>query len=131
MPPFPQYIAGTPIENQEGSWDMSFVLTTQSTPCVTHHDCVIANADVCMCDFCVAGSCVSTPIEFGNVNCAGPPSQVNLDDILCVLAGFGGFNNCPNADVHPFCTGNGVINLDDILAVLAAFGGYDPCNCQP
>lgn len=131
MPPFPQFIAGTPIENQEGSWDMSFVLTTQPTPCVTDRDCVVANADVCMCDWCISGTCVSTPIEFGNVNCAGPPSQVNLDDILCVLAGFGGFNNCPNADVHPFCTGNGVINLDDILAVLAAFGGYDPCNCQP
>lgn len=131
MPPFPQYVAGTPISNQEGSWDMSFVLTTQPTPCVTDRDCVIANADVCMCDKCVAGTCVSSPIEFGNVNCAGPPSQVNLDDILCVLAGFGGFHNCPNGDVHPFCTGNGVINLDDILAVRAAFGGFDPCNCQP
>lgn len=51
---------------------------------------------------------------------------VNIDDILCVLAGFSNFSNCPLGDLQP-CFGNGVISLDDILWVLAAFGGVDHC----
>lgn len=53
---------------------------------------------------------------------------VNLDDILCVLAGFGGYSVCPTGDIAG-CVHNGVINLDDILAVLTAFSGASPCAC--
>lgn len=108
-------------------------------PCARSADCAPADdapGAACTCDLCPAGFCTSTPIEFGNVNCAGPPTTVTLDDILCVLAGFGSFASCPNGDIAPTagpnaCRGNDIINLDDILAVLAAFGGFDPCNCQP
>jgi hypothetical protein len=85
--------------------------------------------NVCTCDRCVNSVCTHTPIHYGNINCAGPVNQVNLDDILCVLAGFANFSSCPNGDTHPACMGNNVINIDDILAILAAFGGADPCNC--
>lgn len=85
--------------------------------------------DVCTCDECLDGNCAYRPIHYGDANCAGPPNQVNLDDILCVLGGFASFANCPNGDMHPACTGNNMINIDDILAVLAAFGGADPCRC--
>lgn len=89
--------------------------------------------NVCTCDFCPIGLglCQHGPIEFGNVNCAGPPDQVDIDDILCVLRGFSNIRMCPNADLHPLCMGNNIINLDDILMVIRAFGGEDPCGCEP
>lgn len=85
--------------------------------------------DVCTCDGCSGGYCEFKPIRYGNVDCAGPPNQANLDDILCILAGFANFVACVNGDIHPACTGNNVINLDDILGVLGAFAGNDPCGC--
>lgn len=54
----------------------------------------------------------------------------NLDDILCVLAAFGGnFTQCTleSADSMP-CEPNGLVNLDDILAVLSGFAGGS-LNC--
>lgn len=50
---------------------------------------------------------------------------VNLDDILCELAGFGGsFTMCsPYSTDFQGQTPNRSVDLDDILAVLAAFGG--------
>lgn len=93
--------------------------------------CVMFDAQVCNCEtYGGCYQCMSTPVEYGNVDCAGPPVP-NLDDILCTLGGFGDFLSCPNADLAPVCTGDGIINLDDILAVLAAFGGADPCGCNP
>lgn len=84
---------------------------------------------VCTCDKCMSSLCTQSNLAYGNVNCAGPDDQVNLDDILCVLQGFAAFANCPNGDLAPPCTGNDTIDLDDILKVLAAFAGVDPCGC--
>lgn len=85
------------------------------------------DANVCTCDRCISGTCSNTPRGYGDVNCTGGP--VNLDDILCTLAGFSDVGSCRNADIAPPCTGNGIINLDDILRVLAAFSGTLPCGC--
>lgn len=93
------------------------------THCVTDHDC--NDYQVCTCDRCICNVCYHQPIEYGDVNCDCVPP--NLDDILCVLRGFAHYNDCAAADIHPPCTGQGIINLDDILAVLAAFAGTNPC----
>lgn len=76
---------------------------------------------------------IGAPCELTVVACAvygdvKPPldGAVTIDDILCVLNGFGNFSTCPLGDIAP-CFGNGIINLDDILAVLSAFAGNDPC----
>lgn len=86
--------------------------------------------NVCTCTRCANGACRQTASEYGDVNCTGS-AHPNLDDILCVFAGFGTYENCPNADIAPSCEGDGIIDVDDILAVLAAFGGADPCGCSP
>lgn len=96
--------------------------------CQTDRDC--DDDYVCTCDECVQGVCLNKMVEFGNVNCRGPVLP-NLDDVLCVIAGFGHFDSCPNADLAPMCVGNNIINLDDILAVMRGFAGQDPCGCQP
>lgn len=93
--------------------------------CVTAVNC--NDGDVCTCDRCTTGSCTFTASVFGNTNCAG---AVNIDDILCSLAGFQNYASCPNADIAG-CARNGTVNLDDILAVLGAFGGANPCGCAP
>lgn len=85
--------------------------------------------DVCTFDTCSGSSCGNTPVRFGDVNGTGGAAP-NLDDILCVLSGFGNFSTCPNADIAG-CTPNLIINLDDLLAVMAAFAGADPCGCNP
>lgn len=95
--------------------------------CASDFEC--ADLGACTCDRCISNVCRQTDITYGDVNCAGPVNQVNLDDILCVLMGFSNFDSCPNGDIAPACTGNSAISLDDILAVLAAFGGADPCGC--
>lgn len=84
--------------------------------------------NVCTCDRCVGSVCQHNFSVYGNVNC-DLASLPNIDDIICVIAGFGSFASCPNGDIHPGCTGNNTISLDDILQVIAAFGGADPCNC--
>jgi hypothetical protein len=66
---------------------------------------------------------INPPPPYGDVNQSG---VVDLDDVLCLLAGFGNFALCPNADISP-CGGSGGIGLDDILAVLAAFSGNPGC----
>jgi len=94
--------------------------------CATDVECALANDDACTCDECFGGTCASTPIVFGNVNCIGP---IDLDDILCVLDGFADLDDCPNGDTAPPCSGNNLIDLDDILVVIDAFAGDDPCAC--
>ncbi len=84
--------------------------------------------NVCTCDRCLNGLCSHTNRKYGDANCSG--GIVNIDDILCTLAGFANLNDCRNADVAPPCMGNGVINLDDILRVLGAFGGENLCGCN-
>lgn len=100
--------------------------------CASNLDCFDDNA--CTCNQCTTGSCQSEATWFGNVNCS-VNQEPNLDDILCVIAGFGDPTVCLNGDIAPTtgpdaCRGDGQINLDDILAVLAAFAGDDPCGCQ-
>ncbi len=63
---------------------------------------------------------------YGDVQPSFGNCDVNLDDILCVLAGFSQPFNCSASDVAP-CGGNDIINLDDILAILAAFSGDFLC----
>lgn len=66
---------------------------------------------------------------WGDLNVDG---AVTVDDILCVLNGFGGsFILCTfvNTDIFP-CTPDGMINIDDILQILAAFGAV-PYPCPP
>lgn len=115
---------------EEGAGEIIVTCTEPvGCPCTTAADCknsLCADDNACNCATCPAGVCVFTCTTFGNTNCSG---GVTLDDILCVLAGFGSFINCPNGDVSP-CGGSGTITLDDILAVLAAFGGGNPCACQ-
>lgn len=84
----------------------------------------------------IVGSSVSPEIavttsRWGDVN---HDLTVDIDDILCVLSGFGGnFNFCTAQEVDMWgCVPDGTINIDDILRVLAAFGGAqypcaDPC----
>jgi hypothetical protein len=90
------------------------------------------DANVCTFNRCTGldGECTFEAVEYGNVN--GSTNQLpNLDDLLCTLACFTNYANCPNADLAPACTGNGVCNLDDIIAIQAAIGGADPCGCVP
>lgn len=69
----------------------------------------------------------ATTALWGDVNVDG---MVDIDDILCMLAGFSGsFVNCTfvNLDLFP-CTPDQIINIDDILRILNAFsGGAYPC----
>ena len=99
-------------------------------PCATIVDCKddLPN-NACNHASCAAAVCAYTDATFGDVS---TPSNgnVDLDDILCLLAGFSSFANCPNGDIDP-CAGNGLITIDDILQVLFAFAGGDPCNCDP
>jgi hypothetical protein len=72
--------------------------------------------------------CISCQLH-GDVAPVGPPAGnciVNLDDILCLLAGFANAANCRSGDIAP-CGGNGIINLDDILSGLGAFAGSYAC----
>lgn len=101
--------------------------------CSSNANCDDSNA--CTCDQCLVTElgehlCGHITSEYGNVDCS-PNQQPNLDDILCVIGGFGNFNSCPGGDIHPNCTGNNSISLDDLLSTLAAFGGADPCACAP
>jgi subtilisin-like proprotein convertase family protein len=109
--------------------ECAFTCMPAGTPCADAEDCRNdGDNNACNGVSCPAGFCVYQCIRFGDV--AKPHNNiVNLDDILCVLSGFGNFNLCPNGDIAP-CGGNGIINLDDILAVLAAFGGANTCNCM-
>lgn len=66
---------------------------------------------------------IFVPARYGDVTRDG---LINLDDLLCVLAGFANPADCPEADLAP-CQGNGLIDLDDILKVLAAFAGQAGC----
>lgn len=123
-------VSGGSFQLSGGFWTAGVPV---GVPCGNNSDCVLADDApdaVCTFDRCVSGFCTQEPIEYGDVNGAGPNTP-NLDDILCCLSGFSDFNACPNADIRPICSGNDIINLDDILGVLAAFGGADPCGCAP
>jgi hypothetical protein len=78
--------------------------------------------------FDIGAACVLTIVACSVYGDVAQPQDgiVNIDDIICVLNGFGNFSLCPLGDLAP-CFGNGIIDLNDILGVLAAFGGADPC----
>lgn len=115
------FLAGGAFELDGGFWAIP---AGSGVACVKSDTCNDTNA--CTFDECVAGTCVSIAIPYGDVNGSG---VVDLDDILCVIAGFGNFDDCPTGDIAPPCTGDGIIDLDDILAVIGAFGGANPCGC--
>lgn len=95
------------------------------TPCTTSADC--DDMSICSCDQCNEGGCSYTPnVKFGDSTANG---IVNLDDILCTLAGFANNSICQRADWGPNCNADGIISLDDILATLAAFSGANHCGC--
>jgi hypothetical protein len=103
------------------------------TPCVAVVDCRNDPANNACNAVTCTGTCTYACRKFGDITPATCPNMgcgvVNLDDILCLLTGFGNFASCPNGDLRP-CGGNGIINLDDILDALAAFGGDNPCGCS-
>lgn len=104
-------------------------------PCAMSAVC--EDRDVCTYNVCENTLCAYKQVRFGDVNGSGATGASpipDLDDILCVIAGFGDPASCLNGDVAPTtgpnaCQGDGLINLDDLLAVLAAFAGDDPCEC--
>ena len=101
--------------------------------------CIVSNcadADVCTNDLfdSVEMMCTHDPIAslfFGDLDYS---NVVDVDDIICSLAGFSGDLCCPfeRIDIAP-CGGNGVIDVDDILYVLDAFAGTATCPnpCPP
>lgn len=98
-------------------------------PCTNVLDCRFDPADNACNHATCTGTCQYTCVRYGDVApFPGGNNIVNLDDILCILAGFANPASCPNADISP-CGGNAIINLDDILADLGAFAGSNTCNC--
>lgn len=96
------------------------------------NDC--ADNNVCTHDSCMVGQICDhaalASLKFGDVNA---DTNVNLDDLLCVLAGFSGqFTlTCPHerVDMVPCAVKDGLITLDDILASVTAFGGGVSAGC--
>ena len=115
-----QAVVGT-MTSAQYTIEVGAITCLAATGCTEASQC--DDGVFCTSDACDGGSCVNDPIIYGDVNDSG---VVNLDDILCVIAGFGDYDNCPTADIAG-CEANGVINLDDILAIIGAFGGDDPC----
>jgi len=96
--------------------------------CTNHESCA-SDEDPCTFEHCEAGRCVRDSVAYGDVNGSGGPGP-DLDDLICLLNGIFDYASCPNADLSPFCTPNGVIDLDDLITFLDAFAGLDPCDCS-
>lgn len=124
--------------NGDGVGDACFV--PEGACLLADEGCDVSSETECVEDggnFQGAGTrCNCTACQLhGDVSPLGPPTgncAVDLDDILCVLAGFSDFSNCMAGDIAP-CGGNNVINLDDILSALGAFAGDYNCShpCAP
>ena len=54
----------------------------------------------------------------------------DIDDLLCLLAGFANFADCSAGDIFP-CGGNGIIDIDDVVGGLIAFTGTSNCAGVP
>lgn len=122
----------TGVQSIEITWPSGIVQLIDNPPLaqiinVTEAGCVGAaqcnDGEICTADTCDEGTCVHKGIVYGDVNESG---NVDLDDLLCVIAGFSDVAACPTADIAG-CEANGVIDMDDILAIIGAFGGVDPC----
>jgi len=76
----------------------------------------------------IGDACPCIPRRYGDVNHDG---RVDVDDILCVLDGFGEFASCPKGDIFP-CQPDGMIDINDIESVSDAVSGNprcpDPCS---
>jgi len=69
--------------------------------------------------------------QYGDIEPPGSGSwagdcDVDVDDILCALAGFSNPPDCATGDLEP-CGGDGDIDVDDLLAILDAFSGLPAC----
>jgi hypothetical protein len=65
--------------------------------------------------------CVPGP--YGDVDQSG---NVDIGDVLCLLAGFANRPDCPEGDISP-CGGDGQIDVGDLVAGLDAFSGINAC----
>jgi hypothetical protein len=93
-------------------------------------ECECGPHDVCICrQNDPNGGCIAHPGRFGDVDCTG---KVDVDDLVCVVAGYADYCNCPNADVDGAidrCIPDGDVDVDDLVAIVLAYGGGDPCGC--
>ncbi|MCH8991869.1 MAG: hypothetical protein IIA44_09005 [Acidobacteria bacterium] len=116
-------------------------------PCISVADC--NDADPCTLDSCDPGhpqagfdGCVHEyqVKPFGDIVPIfawepGAPTQPDLDDIICIVDGFGAGPGwpgvCPDGDqwntAANACGSDGEINSDDIIVELDAFGGNAAC----
>jgi hypothetical protein len=62
-------------------------------------------------------------ILHGDVDESG---DIDVGDVLCVVAGFENVMTCPGGDIVP-CLSDLIIDVGDVLSVLSAFSGYFDC----
>lgn len=68
-----------------------------------------------------------TPRLYGDLVPVGNlDGNVEVGDVLCVLAGYSDMAACPQGDIGP-CYGDGLIEVTDVLAILAAYAGNATC----
>jgi RHS repeat-associated protein len=67
---------------------------------------------------------------YGDVYFIEGVCAVDVDDILCVVAGFSDPSLCPEGDIFP-CGGDGLIDVDDLSAIVAAFAADYFCPHWP
>lgn len=101
-------------------------------PCSTTADCPAPPlTDDCFNNFCLCTTptlpCYGdiVPPPFGDGFC-------QIDDLLCCLAAYSTFFDCPQADIHP-CGGDGLVEIGDVLDILAGYAGETNCgqeSCQ-
>ena len=124
----------SPYFQEPFNWQTTFVTGSEIIPSAQYNIVAEGCADV------IATSQASeTTWIWGDVNDSG---VVNLDDILCVVAGFAeDYTNCAFEALDLLPCGpvsNPTINLDDILGVLSAYSGglytnicTPPCSPPP
>ncbi len=91
------------------------------------------NASNCTGSVGNPGLCECTPPKgpcYGDIFPPGGNGTADIDDLLCLLAGFANFADCSAGDIVP-CAGNGIIDIDDVLGGLIAFTGNSICEGVP
>lgn len=114
-------LGDTPVFQTPAQWGTVFVRGLEIRPRRTYTVCTS-----CPSGFSAKSTARTWRYGDGNNN-----NTITLDDILCVLNGFGGSFGTPPTfctiysvdNAGPGCIPNLLINLDDILGVLGAFGG--------
>jgi cysteine-rich repeat protein len=104
--------------------------------CTIDCDCVFPfeagvspGSDVCMAQVCEGGGCTEIQVRYGDVD-APYGGTVGIGDILCGIAGFQNYCDCPRADIAGCVVSGGTIGVADILAIVDGFSGVDPCGCE-